>query len=110
MKRWGSASETGVKGKGLIGAINTDTRFGVFSNAFLKEVGFALEADGFHPFERVPNFEVSVAAKAKKESVGAESDVVAHHGGIHADEFDREDVDNKFHFDCNSTADDLDNS
>ena len=70
----------------------------------------ALEADGFHPFEWVPDFEVLVAAKAKKESVGAESDVVAHHGGIHADEFDREGGDNKFHFDCDSAADDLDNS
>ena len=69
-----------------------------------------MEADGFHPFERVPNFEVSVAAKAKKESVGTESDVVAHHGGIHANEFDREGVDNEFHFDCDGTADDFGDS
>ena len=106
----GGVSEAGVKGKGLVGAVDADTRFGVFSDTFFEEVGFALEADGFHPFERVPNFEVSIAAKAKKESVGAESDVVAHHGGIHADEFDREGVDDEFHFDCDGAADDLDNS
>jgi hypothetical protein len=53
---------------------------------------------------------VTVAAKAKKESVGTESDVVAHHGGIHADEFNRESVDDEFHFDCDSAADDLNNS
>ncbi len=103
-------SEAGVKGKGMIGAVDADTRFGVFSDTFFKEVGFALEADGFHPFERVPNFEVSIAAKAKKESVGAESDVVEHHGGIHANEFDRESVDDEFHFDCDGAADDLDDS
>ena len=111
MKRWGGGvSEAGVKGKGLVGAVDADTRFGVFSNTFFEEVGFALEADGFHPFERVPNFEVSIAAKAKKESVGAESYVVAHHGGIHADEFDREGVSDEFHFDCDGAADDLNNS
>ena len=93
----GGVSEAGVKGKGLIGAINADTRFGVFSDTFFEEVGFALEADGFHPFEWVPNSEVLIAAKAKKESVGAEFDVVAHHGGIHADEFDRDGVDNELH-------------
>ncbi len=78
-------SEAGVKGKGLVGVVDADTLFGVFSDTFFEEVGFALETDGFHPFERVLNFEVSIAAKAEKESVGAESDVVAHHGGIHAD-------------------------
>ncbi len=103
-------SEAGVKGKGLVGAVDADTRFGVFSDTLFKEVGFTLEADGFHPFERVPNFEVSIAAKAKKESVGAESDVVAHHGGIHADEFDRKGVDDEFHFNCDGAADDLNNS
>jgi hypothetical protein len=78
--------------------------------SFLKEVGFALEADSFHPFKQVPNFEVSVTAKAEKESVSAESDVVAHHGGVHANEFDREGVNDEFHLNCNGTADDLDNS
>ena len=80
-----------------------------YSPTFFKEVGFALEADG-SILIWVPNFEVSIAAKAEKESVGTESDVVAHHGGIHANEFDREGVDDEFHFDCNGAADDLDNS
>ena len=97
MKRWGGVSEAGVKGKGLIGAVDADTRFGVFPDTFFEEVGFALEADGFHPFERVPHFEVSVTVKAEKESVGAESNVVAHHGRVHADEFDGEGVDGEFH-------------
>ena len=58
----------------------------------------------------VPNFEVSITAKAEKESVGAEFDVVAHHGGIHADEFNRKGVDNELHFDCDGAADDLNDS
>ena len=60
----GGVSEAGVKGKGLVGAVDADTRFGVFPDAFLEEVCFALEADRLHPFKRVPGFEVTVAAKA----------------------------------------------
>ncbi len=77
MKYEEGGSEASVKGEGLVGAIDTDTRFGVFSNAFLEEVCFALKADRLHPFERVPGFEVMIAAKAEKESVSAEFDVVA---------------------------------
>ena len=110
MKRWGRVSEAGIKGKGLVGAVDADNQFGIFSDTFFEEVGFALKADGFHPFKWVPNFEVSIAAKAKKESVDTESDVVAHHGGIYANEFDREGVDDKFHFDCDGAAADLDNT
>jgi len=65
-------SEASVEGKGLVGAVNANARFGVLPDAFLEEVCFALKADRFHPFERVPsNFEVMVAAKAEEESVGA---------------------------------------
>ena len=94
----------------MVGAIDADTRFGVFSDTFLKEVCFALKADCLHPFERVPGFEVTVAAKAEEESVSAEFDVVAHHGGVHSDQFDGKGVDNEFHFDCDGTANDLDDS
>ena len=103
-------SEAGVKSKGLVSAVDANARFGIFSDTFFKEVGFALKADGFHPFEWAPNFEVSITVKAKKEPVGAEFDVVAHHGRIHADEFDRKGVDNELHFDCDGAADDLDDS
>ena len=106
----GEGSKAGVKSEGLIGAVDADARFGVFANTFFEEVGFALEADGVHPFKWVPNFKVSITAKAKEESVGTKSDVVAHHGRVHANEFDRESVDNEFHFDCDGAADDLDNS
>ena len=94
-------SETGIKGKGLVGAVNTDVRFGVFFEAFFKDVCFALKTDCFHPFEWVPSFEVTVAAKAEEESVGAEFDVVAHCSGVHSDQFDGEGIDNEFHLDCN---------
>jgi hypothetical protein len=48
----------------LVGPVNANARFGVLSDTFLEEVCFALKADRFHPFERVPNFEVTVATKA----------------------------------------------
>ncbi len=56
--------ETGIKGKGLVSAADADTRFEVFADAFLKEVCFALETNCLHPFEQVPNFEVTFAAQA----------------------------------------------
>ncbi len=59
------------QGKGLVGAVNDDVQFGVFSDAFFKEVCFALKADCFYPFEWDPSFEVTVAAKAEEELVVA---------------------------------------
>ena len=110
MKYEEGVSEASVKGKGLVGAVNANARFGTLSNAFLDEVCFALEADCFHPFKRVPSFEVTVTAKAEKESVGANFDVVAHHSGVHSNQFDGEGISDEFHLDCNCTADDLNDS
>jgi hypothetical protein len=76
MKYGEGVSEASVNGKGLVGTVNTNARFGVLSDAFLEEVCFALKADHFHSFERVPNFEVTVTAKAEKEFVGAKFDVL----------------------------------
>ncbi len=56
-------SEAGVKSKGLFGPVHTYSRYQVFAGAFFKEIGFSLEADSVHPFKRVANFVVSVAAK-----------------------------------------------
>ena len=50
----------------------------ILQHVFKKKC-FLLEAD-LHPFEWVANFAVSVAAKGNQESIGAELDVVAHHG------------------------------
>ena len=94
----------------LASTVNTNTRFGVLSDAFLEENCFALKADRFHPFERVPSFEVTVTAKAEKESVGAKFDVVAHHSGVHSNQFDGEGISDEVHLDCTCTADDLNDS
>ena len=107
MKYREGGSETSVEGKGLVGAINADTRFGVFSDAFLKEDCFALKTDRLHPFERVPNFEVTVAAKAKEEPVSTEFDVVAHHGQVHPYQFNGEGINYEFHFNLDRAAYDL---
>ncbi len=55
--------EAGVKSKGLVGPVYAYFRYRVFADAFFKEIGFSLKADGFHPFKRVANFVVFVAAK-----------------------------------------------
>ena len=110
MKYGEGVSEASVKGRGLVGTVNTNARFGVLPDAFLEEVCFALKADHFHPFKRVPSFEGTVAAKVEEELVGAKFDVVAHHSGVHSNQFDGEGFSDKFHLDCNCTADDLNNS
>jgi hypothetical protein len=69
-----------------------------------------LEADHFHPIKWVANFVVSLAAEGNQEWVGAELDVVAHHGRVHPIEFDREGIDNEFHFNVSCTADDVDDT
>ncbi len=55
MKCGEGVSEASVEGKGLVGAINAIARFGILPDVFLEEVCFALKADLFDPFERVPN-------------------------------------------------------
>ena len=44
----------------------------VLPHPLLEEVCLTLETDCLHPFKRVPNFVVTVAPEAEKESVGAE--------------------------------------
>jgi hypothetical protein len=56
-------SEAGVKSKGLAGPVHAYSRYRVFADVFFEETGFSLEANGFHPFKRVADFVVSVAAK-----------------------------------------------
>ncbi len=46
----------------------------------------------------------------REESVSTEFDIVAHHGGVHSDQFNRKSIDNKFHFNCDGAANDLNNS
>ena len=108
--KYRGGSNTCVEGKDLAGLVNANARFGVLSDTFLEEVCFALKANHLHPFERVPNFEVAFATKAKEESVSAEFDVVAHHGGVHPDQFNGKGIDDEFHFNCDSAANDLNNS
>ncbi len=48
-----------------------------------------------------------MSAEGNQESVSAKLDVVAHHGRIHPNEFDREGINNEFHFNVDCTADDV---
>jgi hypothetical protein len=73
----------------------------------LKKIVFPRVADHVHPFEQVANFVVSLVAKGNQESVGAELDVVTHHGQVHSNEFDGEGINNEFHFDVDCAADDV---
>ena len=75
-------SKAGIKGKNLVSFVHSYPGFGVFSNAFFEEICFPLEADHFHPFEQVADFVVSLVAEGNQELVGAELDVVTHHGRV----------------------------
>ena len=87
-------SKASIKGKRLVSAIDTNVRFGVFSNAFFEEVCFAFKANHFHPFEWVLNFEATVATKAEEQSVSAEFDVVTHPCRVPSNQFNGEGFDN----------------
>ena len=102
-------SKTALKGKGLVVEL-TPTPDLEYSPVCFSKKCFALKADCFHPFERVPNIEVAVAAKATEESVSAEFDVVAHHSGVHSNKFNRKGINDIFHLNCNGASDDLHNS
>ncbi len=102
-------SKASVEGKGLVRVVDANAQFGALSDVFLKEVCFALKANHFHPFERVPNVEVRVTAKAEEEVVGTEFDVVPHHSGVHSNQIDREGIDDEFYLNCNCAASDLNN-
>jgi hypothetical protein len=56
-------SEAGVESKGLVRVVDTNTRFGVFANSFFEEVRLPLQAYCFHPFERIPNFVMTLVPK-----------------------------------------------
>jgi hypothetical protein len=77
---WAGGSKTGIKGKNLVSFVHSYPGFRVFSNAFFEAICFPLEANHFHPFERVANFVLSLVAEGNQESVGAELNVVTHHG------------------------------
>jgi hypothetical protein len=64
-----------------------------------------VKTDYFHPFEQVASFVVSGAAKGDQELVGTKVDVVAHHGLVNSNEFDREGINNKIHLDVDCTPD-----
>ena len=66
-----------------------------------------MEADHFHPFKWVANFVVSLVDEGNQESVGAELDVVTHHGRVHPNEINGEGINNEFHFDVDRAAADV---
>ena len=50
---------------------------------------------------------MSLVAKGNQELVCTKLDVVAHHDQFHPNEFNREGINNKFHFNVDRTADDV---
>ena len=72
-------SKTSIKSKGLVRTVDANAQFKGFPDSFLKEVRFTLQANCFHPFERISDLEVTVAPEGEKKSIGAEFDEVAHH-------------------------------
>ena len=63
-KKW-TESEARVEAEGLVGLVHSYSGLQVFTDAFFEEIRFPLEANHFHPLERVVNFVVSVAVEVK---------------------------------------------
>jgi hypothetical protein len=79
---------------------------GIFTDVFFKEVGFSLQGDGDHPFERVLGGEQTGLTKVNKEAVGTELHILTHQVGIHADEGNREGLLDAIAFDGDGILDD----
>ena len=54
-------SEASVKAEGLVNLVHSYSGLRVFTNALLKEICFPLEANRFHPLERVADIVMSVS-------------------------------------------------
>ena len=73
-------SEAGVEREDLVNLVHSYTGLRVFAKAFFEEVCFPLEADCFHPLERVVDMVVFLVLKGDQELVSTKLDVVTHHG------------------------------
>lgn len=61
----------------------------VIADSLFEEVGFSLERNHVHPFERVFNVVNLGHSKRKEQSISNELDVLGHQFAVHANEFDR---------------------
>jgi hypothetical protein len=50
---------------------------------------------------------VVLASKGNEQLISTEFDVITHHRGVHSNRFDWKSVSNKFHFDVDCTADNI---
>ena len=53
---------------------------------------------------------MSAASQSNQQAIGAELDVVTHHGQVHSNEFNREGIHYKFHLNFDCTANDFDDA
>ena len=63
-----------------------DTGLLVVTNTLLEEVGLATERDVLHEVEGVGGVVELAVAEGEEQTVGDELDVLAHEGGVHAEE------------------------
>lgn len=103
--------EVGIEGEGLLlrGLVH-DTRTLVVRDTLLEEVGLALERDHVHEIEGVGGLVELVDAERDKETIGHKLNVLAHEGGVHADQCDGEGRGQEFLFDLDGLADDAENT
>ena len=101
-------SKSGVKGKGLIHAVDSNAQFGVFSYLLLKKIILPCRLIIFVHLNGFLTLKWHFASKAEEESISAESDVVVHHCWIHPNQFDGEGINYEFHLNSNCTKHNLD--
>ena len=103
----GGGSEASVKGEGLVSGIDADARFGVFPDAFLEEVGLALEGYEFHPVEGVGAVEQLAVSEGLEEAISDKFDVLSHEVRVHANEVTGEGIADEFAFNFDGASDDF---
>ena len=83
-----------------------DTGFLVVADALLEEVGLAGERDVLHEVEGVGGVVDLGVAECQEQTVGNELDVLAHEGGVHAEQSAGQSITEKFLLDLDSLGDD----
>jgi hypothetical protein len=69
-----------------LGDALVNARLLIIAHALFKEVGLALERDHVHEIEGIRDIVDLFVAESDEETIGDELDVLAHEGGVHADE------------------------
>jgi hypothetical protein len=90
----------------VLSGASHDTSLLVVTNTLLEEVGLASKGDVLHEVEGVGSVVELLVTERQKQAVGDELNVLAHEGGVHAEQGAGKSVSEELLLDVNSLSDD----